>query len=670
MIDARTWREFYALPFRMAIQQGDVWSVMNAYNWINGLPSSANAELLTTMLRDEWHYGYHVISDWGSIYTSAAQALNAGCDLEMPHTSNKYPAELPGAVASGEVGTDTLDTAVRRVLRTKAAAGLLDGYPLGDPSDLCSREHRELALTVAQKSIILLKNEDGILPLGENELDSIALIGPSADVAQLDGTGSSVVEPCYAYSPKQGIENRMPGITVHYAKGCDINSEDTSGFEAALDAARNSDVVIYVGGLDATQEGEEIDRVGGSVQLPGKQQELINQLASANPNLIVVLKSGGIVALEQCLDNIKGLIYAFYPGLEGGNAIADILFGNVNPGGKLPVTMPRNDDQLAAWDDLDLSGDEVDGFGYRRFDSLEVTPQYAFGYGLSYTTFEVGHLTVTPASGPGETPILVSVDVTNTGTISGDEVVQLYLSSNFSDPGAWVAVPMPVKQLRGFERVTLAPGQKETVTFALGPEELSFWSISDDSFRVEAGVYTVRVGGSSDSLPVTASFRLTSSVLYDSATGETEAALLPVLENVALRRPAACSSIEGRDYACSQAVDGDLATRWSSQFSDPQSIYVDLGSRMRIERVILHWETAFGQAYQVQLSDDAVHWTDVYSTTASDGGVDNLELSGTGRYVRLFGTQRGTGYGYSLWELEVYGRTYRLHLPLVLRQFL
>jgi beta-glucosidase len=423
MIDARTWREFYALPFRMAVQQGDVWSLMNAYNWINGRPSSSNDELLTTMLRDEWDYVYHVISDWGSIYTSAAQALNAGCDLEMPHTPGKYPAELPGAVASGEVTTDTLDTAVRRVLRTKTAANLLDGYPLGDPSDVCSREHRELALTVAQKSIILLKNEAGILPLSENELDSIALIGPSADVAQLDGTGSSVVEPCYAYSPKQGIENRMPGITVHYARGCDINSEDTSGFEAALDAARNSDVVIFVGGLDATQEGEEVDRVGGSIQLPGQQQELINQLAAANPNLIVVLKSGGIVALEQCLDNIKGLIYAFYPGLEGGNAIADVLFGNVNPGGKLPVTMPRNDDQLASWDDPDFSGDEVDGFGYRRFDSLEVTPQYAFGYGLSYTTFEYGHSTVTPASGPDEMPVLVSVEVTNTGDITGDEVV-------------------------------------------------------------------------------------------------------------------------------------------------------------------------------------------------------------------------------------------------------
>ena len=668
MIDARTWREFYAMPFRMAVQQGDVWSVMNAYNWINGHPSSANDELLTTMLRDEWDYAYHVISDWGSIYTSAAQALDAGCDLEMPHTPGKYPAELPAAVASGEVTEDTLDTAVRRVLRTKLVAGLLDAYPLGDPSDVCSQEHRELALEVAQKSIILLKNEDGILPLDENELDSIALIGPSADVPQLDGIGSSVVEPCYAYSTKQGIENRVPGITIHYAKGCDINSEDTSGFEAALDAARTSEVVVFVGGLDATQEGEEVDRVGGSVQLPGQQQELITQLAATNPNIVVVLQSGGIVALERCLDSIKGLVYAFYPGQEGGNAIADILFGNVNPSGKLPVTMPRTDDQLPAWNDLDFSGDLVDGFGYRRFDSLEQAPQYAFGYGLSYTTFEYGNLTVTPASGLDEMPVLVSVAVTNTGDITGDEVVQLYLSAGFADAQARHAIPMPVKQLRGFERVKLVPGQSETVTFTLGPEELSFWSVSDDSFRVEAGAYTVRVGGSSDELPLTGSFEIRSSVLYDSATGATDPVSLPVLQNAALGRPAGCSSIEGWEYVCSQAVDGDLATRWSSQFSDPQWIYVHLGSRMRIERVILHWETAFGRAYQLQTSDDAIHWTDIYSTNASEGEVDNLEVYGSGRYVRVYGTRRGTQFGYSLWELEVYGTTHRVHLPLMMRQ--
>jgi beta-glucosidase len=510
-----------------------------------------------------------------------------------------------------------------------------------------------------------------ILPLNVNELGSIALIGPSADVAQLDGRGSSVVEPCYAVTPRQGVENRAPGVTIRYAKGCDINSDDTSGFPAAIEAAKNSDVVVFVGGLDDTQEGEELDRVGGSIQLPGQQQSLINELAAVNPNVIVVLESGGIVALEQCFDNIKGLIYAFYPGQEGGNAIADILLGEVNPSGKLPVTMPRTDDQLPAWDDLDFTGDVVDGVGYRRFDSLGLTPQYAFGYGLSYTTFEYGNLIVTPTSTSRETPILVSVDVTNTGEITGDEVVQLFLSTDFADPKARDVVPMPVKELRGFERVTLTPGQTESVTFSLGPEELFFWSISDDNFRVEAGTYTVRVGGSSDNLPLSGTFDLTTSALYDSATGETSPALFPVLGNVALQRPVTCSSIEddNPNFICSHAVDGDLTTRWSSQFSDPQWIYVDLGSRQRIERVILRWETAYGKAYRIQISDDAIHWTDVYRTTSCDGEEDILDVSGIGRYVRMYATQRGAGWGYSLWEFGVHASPAPIYPPFALHLF-
>jgi hypothetical protein len=258
--------------------------------------------------------------------------------------------------------------------------------------------------------------------------------------------------------------------------------------------------------------------------------------------------------------------------------------------------------------------------------------------------------------------------VSNTGEIAGDEVVQLYLSTEFADPSAKAVVPMPVKQLRGFQRVALAPGGSERVTFALGPEELSFWSIPDDSFRVEAGTYTVRVGGSSDDLPLSGTFELAASLLYDSATGETAPAPLPVLGNAARHRPLTCSSIEGPDYDCSYAVDGDLTTRWSSQFSDTQSITVDLGVPQRIERVILHWETAYGKAYTIQVSDDAIHWHDVYSTTVGDGEVDNVALSCAGRYLRLWGTQRATDWGYSLWELEVYARSEKISVPLVLRR--
>jgi beta-glucosidase len=664
-VDARTLRELYGMPFRVAVQQGGAWSVMSAYNWIDGRPSSANHELLTEVLRAEWAYPYFVVSDWVSVYGSAAEAMVAGCDVEMPHLG-VYGPQLPDAIARGEVTMETLDRAVRRVLRAKSAAGLLDDSVPGNPLDICSPEHRELALEAAQKSIVLLKNEGGILPLHADRLRSIALIGPSANVARLDGTGSSVVEPCYAVTPRQGIAHHAPEITVRYAQGCETNGDDRSGFEAAIAAAASSDVVVFVGGLDETQEGEERDRVSGSVQLPGQQQALINELAAANPNMVVVLESGGVVALEHSIDNIKGLLYAFYPGIEGGTAIADVLFGRVNPGGKLPVSMPRSDDQLPAWDDLQFSGDVVDGFGYRRFDSLGVVPQFAFGHGLSYTTFEYGDLVVRPDRSGDGMPVLASVKVTNTGGVAGDEVVQLYLSARFADPRARRAVPMPVKQLRGFERTTLAPGQSEVVTFSLGPDELSFWSVSDDSFRVEAGTYTVRVGGASDNLPLSGSFALTRSVLYDSAHGETVPVHIPVLENVARGRPATCSSIEGPQYTCGRAVDGDLSTRWSSEFSDPQWIDVDLGAQMDVRRVVLHWENAFARAYRVQVSDDACQWAELYNTSSGDGEVDDLVVRGTGRFLRVQGTERGIPAGYSLWELEVYARPPAVYLPLVL----
>lgn len=657
LMDARTWHEFYAVPFRMAVQDGGAWSMMNAYNWINDLPSSANEELLTKTLRDRWGFPYYVISDWGSVYTSAADAINAGMDLEMPHLPGTFPQELMDSINNGAVSTETLDEAVHRVLRTKLTAGFLGNYPIGNPSDVCSLEHRELALEAAQKSMILLKNEDNILPLDPNTIRSIALIGPSADEARLDGIGSSVVEPCYAVTPLQGIQDRVPGITIHYVKGSEINGEDSSGFPAAIEAAQNADIVIFVGGLDNSQEGEELDRVGGSVQFPRIQQELINEIAAVNPNLIVVLQSGGIVALDQTIDNVKGLLYAFYPGQEGGNSIADILFGDINPSGKLPVTMPKNDDQLPDWNDLDFSGDLIDGFGYRWFDTQGLAPQFAFGYGLSYTSFEYENLVVSwPSSGGAS--VLVSFDVTNTGPMAGDEIVQLYLSVDFSDTDAKQNIPMPVKQLRGFERVSLLPAQTQTITFSLGPEELFIWSIADDGFRVEAGKYTIQVGGSSDDLPLSEIFNLTSSILYDTKTGEKTGTSGTVLDNIALDRPVNCFSEEVDEVLCGNAVEGDLKTRWSSQFSDPLWITVDLRVPVDFERVILHWEKAFGKAYQIQTSDNAVQWTDLYSTMNGDGGVDNLEIAGNGRYLRVRIMERGTGWGVSLWELQVYGRVH------------
>ena len=307
-ITQRMLMEHYGLNFRNAVQMGGLFSVMNAYNLINGEKCAQNFNLLSTVLRDNWGFPFYVVSDWGSIWNSQA-AITAGCDICMG--SDHYQNDLLNLVEGGIVSESVIDEAVKRVLKTKLFAGMLDYYPPGDGSDVNSLEHQQLSLEAGRKCIVLLKNKDNILPLDKNSLDTIAVIGPSANVAQLDGSGSSYVTPFYSVSPRAGIENKVGNNKVFYTKGCDINSSDTSDFANATHLAASADVVIYFGGLDASQEGEGFDRVGGSTALPGKQNQLINQLAVANNNIIVVLESGGICSVNNFIDNIKGLLYAF-----------------------------------------------------------------------------------------------------------------------------------------------------------------------------------------------------------------------------------------------------------------------------------------------------------------------------------------------------------------------
>jgi beta-glucosidase len=491
----RVLNEPAGLAFRTAVQQGGAMCVMNAYNLINGEWCAENYTLLTTILRKQWGFPFYVVSDWGSI-TNAERAIKAGCDISMG--TSMYRDYLPFLISSGAVSDSVLSTAVRHVLRTKIFAGMLDYQPPGDVNDVNSIDHQQLCLEAGRKSIVLLKNQNQILPISKH-INSIALIGPSAAVAQIDGSGSSYVTPYYSVSPRQGIENKIGAEKVLYTRGCSINSQDTSGFSAAVNYASGADVVIYCGGLDQSQEGEGSDRSGGSTSLPGKQQDLINTLAAANPNLIVVIFSGGICSLNRCIDTIKRLIYAFYPGQEGGNALADILFGDCNPGGKLPVTMPVNDGQLPAWND-DLNDDY--GCGYRWYDKMGYVPQFAFGYGLSYTTFSLANLRISPLSvAPGE-PVIVRVNVKNTGTRSGDEVVQLYLSHPAS------TLSMPAKELKSFKRVTLDPDETATIEFKLSADELYYYDETSNTYEVESGQYTVRVGNSSDNLLLTDSFEV------------------------------------------------------------------------------------------------------------------------------------------------------------------
>jgi beta-glucosidase len=491
--------EEVGLAFRTAVQQGGVFSVMNAYNQINSEKCAENHNLLTTILRDHWGFPFYVVSDWGSIW-SAERAIEAGCDVDMG--SDDYKNNLPTLVANGSVSVATIDEAVRRVLRTKILAGMLDYQPPGDPADVNSPEHRQLCLEAGRKSLVLLKNAENLLPLSINATGKIALIGPSAAIAQTDGAGSSYVTPLYSVSLKQALEFKLGSGKVVYEKGCNINSSDTSRFSAAVSVAKSSDVVIFCGGLDLTQEGEGLDRVGESIQLPGKQQDLINALAAANKNVIVVLFSGGICGVGRCIDNIRSLLYAFYPGQESGTALAEVLFGDYNPGGKLPVTMPQRDTQLPGW----LANDDFNygyGRGYRWFDKKGYVPQFTFGTGLSYTTFACSHLDVFPSTvAPGE-PVTVTLDVTNTGIRTGEEVVQLYLSDSSS------FMFNPIKQLKGFKRVSLTPGQTQRVTLEITADEMYTYNETTSTYEVQPSLYTIRIGESSDNLPLTGNFIVT-----------------------------------------------------------------------------------------------------------------------------------------------------------------
>ena len=418
--------DHYGLNFRTAVQDAGVYSFMSAYNLINGEQAAESSNLLRTILRARWGFPYYVVSDWGAI-KNTEKAIEGGTDICMG--SDHYQNDLPGLISSGTVPITFINEAVRNVLRTKILSGILDYYPAGNTDDLNSKAHQELCLEAGKKSLVLLKNLNELLPLNADSINTVAVLGPNAAVMQTDGTGSSWVDPFYKISPKEGIENRIGAEKVLYAKGCEITNSYSSDVADALQKAKDADVVIYFGGLDQTQEGEGLDRVGGSIKLPGKQNDFIKLLTGVNSKVIVVLISGGICGVNDFVNDIEGLIYAFYPGQEGGNAIAQVLFGDYNPAGRLPVTMAKSDAQYSSLiTDFDFTNDY--GCGYRYFDKLQIIPEFAFGFGLSYTTFEYSNLTISPTLASVGDNIEVSVDVKNTGARSGEEVVQLYLSNN------------------------------------------------------------------------------------------------------------------------------------------------------------------------------------------------------------------------------------------------
>ncbi len=387
LCDERSLVEFWGYHWKRTIQNGGALSVMCAYNWVNGDKCAENKFLIKDVLRDHWGFNYYTMCDWGG-FSNTGKALNA--ELDFCEGNDLYIKELPQGVKSGQFDSTLVNRAARNVLRTKLISGMIDGKPVIPKSVIDSKEHRELVYESGLKSLVLLKNDGSILPLNKEKIKSVAVIGPNAAVLPLDGNSSSKVLPSYRIPVEKAFKTVLGDKRVNYAKGCDINDNDKRQFAKAIEAAKISEYVVFVAGLDSTVEGEGYfldkeadekgggsvtrpDRVSQTVLLPGVQNELINEIAKVNSNIILVVISGGPCSVSPVIKNVKGLLYAFYPGQEGGRAIADVLLGNYNPSGKLPATIPVNDSQIIPIS-TDFRNMVTKGVGYRWFDSQKHDP--------------------------------------------------------------------------------------------------------------------------------------------------------------------------------------------------------------------------------------------------------------------------------------------------------
>lgn len=518
-VGERQLRELYLPAFKKAITEAGALSVMPAYSEFDGIPCSASKFLLTKILREEWGFKGYVFSDYGAIDMlcsfqctaetmgqAGKQALEAGMDIEAPRIKC-FGEELVRMTKEGKIDEKLIDNAVSRILRLKFLAGLFE-KPYVDVKNASvivnCKSHRELALKAAHESIVLLKNKDNLLPL-DNNIDSIAVIGPNADIAQL---GDYSIKKEDSVTLLQGIRNRASSKTkVSYAKGCGLCELSKEEFKEAVEIARKSKVaIVAVGGAsmvkcgigwgEETGEvatcGEGFDRT--DLELPGVQQELVEAVAATGTPTIVVLINGRPLSVSWIAQNIPAVLEAWYPGEEGGNALADIIFGNINPSGKLTISFPKTVGQLPVYYNHKPS---AKGFYHqpgtvekpgRDYVFMDTKPLFEFGHGMSYTRFEYSDLKVIPDKIHQAGRVNVSVNVKNTGEREGKEVVQLYVNDVIS------SVTTPVKALKGFDKVELKSGEEREVSFSLTPEDIAILD-QDMKMVVEPGVFEVMVGG-------------------------------------------------------------------------------------------------------------------------------------------------------------------------------
>lgn len=505
-------------PFEAANEAG-IRTFMNSFNILNGVPATASSFLQRDILKGKWKFNGFVVTDWGSIKEmvthgyakdgkeAAEKAVKAGSDMDME--SYNYVNDLVKLVKDGKVNESLIDDAVRRILRVKFELGLFD-----DPYKYCdearekaiigSKANNDGVLDMAKKSIVLLKNDKNLLPLKKSG-QKIALIGALANdkssplgswrLAADDNSAVSVLEAMQQYKENKLTYEKGADLTIEKATFLNelvFNTTDKSGFDAAKKVAANADVVVMVLGENGFQTGEARSRT--NLDLPGLQQELLEEIYKVNPNIVLVLNNGRPLALPWAAKNIPAIVEAWQLGTQAGNAVAQVLYGDYNPSGKLPMSFPRNVGQCPIYYNNYSTGRPNmtdNNVFWSHYSDVEKTPQFPFGFGLSYTTFDYKNLKINKTAFAKGEPVKVSVEVTNSGNYDGKEVVQLYIHDEFA------SLARPVKELKGFELIELKKGETKTVTMTLTEKELGFYD-NDGNYLVEPGTFKIMVGGSSD----------------------------------------------------------------------------------------------------------------------------------------------------------------------------
>lgn len=516
LLDERSLREIYLPAFEAAITQAHAYSVMGAYNKLRGDYLNENEYMLQNILRDEWGFKGFVVSDWAAIHNTV-KALKAGADVEMgtnaPFDEYFFAQPLIDSVKAGKLSEAEVNESVRRVLRVMYNIKSIDSTGRAEGSRN-TEAHLQDAYDIASESVVLLKNEKNLLPVNAEEINSIAVIGNNATRTYAQGGFGAGVKTRNEITPLDALKNKLPeSVSINYAKGYEedyvpsndqnqnygretVDEPNEEMISEAVETAKNSDVAIIFAGSNRDYESEAADRK--DLQLPFGQEALIDRVKEANPNTVIVMIAGAPFDLQKVEKNASTLVWSWFNGSEGGNALVDVLLGEVNPSGKLPWTMPVSLEDSPAHATNSFPGDESVTYeegilvGYRWFDTKNIEPMYPFGYGLSYTSFDFKNPKVDKKEAYTENDtITLEVEVENTGDMDGKEVVQVYMSKSDSQ------IERAAQELKGFEKVNVAAGGTETVSIEIPVKELAYYNVDDNSWTVEPGIYTLKMGNSS-----------------------------------------------------------------------------------------------------------------------------------------------------------------------------